>query len=106
VVHNIKAVASRGHTLFLLKNGTVYASGNNRDGQIGDGSKKERCGFYWVMDHVQAVATGGRTSYLLAEDGTVYISGYHGYYMRANSFYGRYTLSFVKNLHGSVLTIN
>jgi len=93
VVHNIKAVASRGHTLFLLKNGTVYTSGNNDEGQIGDGSKEKRCGLHWAMDHVQAVAVGGLKSLLLAEDGTVYGAGLMG-----NSFRGHYSLSFVKLL--------
>jgi len=96
VVHNIKAVASRQTTVFLLKNGTAYTSGRNELGQVGDGSKSQRCGLYWVMDHVQAVAIGYRSSFLLAEDGTLYGSGYNDQGQLGNSRYGRHSLSFVK----------
>jgi len=96
VVHNIKAVASRMHTVFLLKNGTAYTSGRNGEGEVGDGSTSQRCGLYWVMDHVQAVAIGYRSSFLLAEDGTLYGSGYNDQGQLGNSRYGRHSLSFVK----------
>jgi len=98
VVHNIKAVASRYTTVFQLKNGTVYTSGKNEYGSVGDGSNSQRCGLYWVMDHVQAVATGYRTSLLLAEDGTVYGSGDNSYCQLGNTSYGDHSLSFVKIL--------
>jgi len=99
VVRNIKAVASRWHTVFLLKNGTVYTSGYNYDGQIGDGSSSsKRCGLYWVMDHVHAVANGYYSSLLLAEDGTVYVSGSNEQHQLGLSSYGRYSHSFVKIL--------
>jgi len=101
VVHNIKAIASKFTTVFLLKNGTAYTSGYNKEGQIGDGSTSDRCGLYWVMDHVQAVANGGSTSFLLAEDGTVYGSGSNTDSQLGNSSYGSYSFFFVK-----MLTIN
>jgi len=98
VVHNIQAVASFLTTVFLLKNGTAYTSGDNTDGKVGDGSTSQRCGLYWVMDHVQAVATGYYSSFLLAEDGIVYGSGSNSYSQLGNSSYGSYSLSFVKLL--------
>jgi len=98
VVHDIKAVASKRTTVFLLKNGTAYTSGDNKDGKVGDGSTKKRCGLYWVMDHVQAVGTGADTSFLIAEDGTVYGSGSNSLSQLGNSSYGPYILSFVKIL--------
>jgi len=98
VVDNIKAVASKQTTVFLLKNGTAYTSGDNKDGKVGDGSTSERCGLYRVMDHVQAVATGYYSSFLLAEDGTVYGSGSNERHQLGLSSYGRYSHSFVKLL--------
>jgi len=98
VVANIKAVASKQNTVFLLKNGTAYTSGDNRYGSVGDGSNSQRCGLYWVMDHVQAVATGYSSSFLLAEDGTVYGSGDNSYFQLGSSSYGASSASFVKIL--------
>jgi len=98
VVHNIQAVASFLTTVFLLKNGTAYTSGDNAYGKVGDGSTSRRCGLYWVMDHVQAVAAGYYASYLIAEDGTVYGSGGNHYYQLGNSSYRPQSLSFVKLL--------
>jgi len=98
VVHDFKAVASKYSTVFLLKNGTAYTSGRNEAGEVGDGSKQQRCGLYWAMDHVQAVGIGKWTSFLLAEDGTVYGSGLNNNYQLGNRSYGSSSLSFVKIL--------
>jgi len=98
VVDHIRAVDSFQHTVFLVQNGTAYTSGWNFAGQLGDGTKLERCsGLHWAMDHVQAVAIGRWTTILLGEDGTVYASGDNRYFQLGNlSMHQEGSKSFVK----------
>jgi len=98
VVDHIRAVDSFQHTVFLVQNGTAYTSGWNSAGQLGDGTKLERCsGLHWAMDHVQAVAIGRWTTILLGEDGTVYASGDNRYFQLGNlSMHQEGSKSFVK----------
>jgi len=79
------------HTLVLNADGTVYAWGNNSDGQLGDDNAptdssipvKVLMGAYGGTEHlgdasgnpITAVASGFNHSIALAEDGTVYTWG-------------------------------
>ncbi len=91
---NIKDIsAGVAHTLVLLEDGSVYASGQNADGQLGDGTTVPSSVFVKVADNdgfingdvnnpVIAISAGGYHSLILTKDNTVY--------------------GFGKNLHGQL----
>ena len=82
------AVAARlTHSLALRADGTVWAWGRNKYGQLGDGTwtdsprpvqVKGSSGAGWLAD-VQAVAAGGGHSLALKKDGTVWAWGRNEY---------------------------
>ncbi|HZK44387.1 MAG TPA: hypothetical protein VFC73_08940, partial [Syntrophomonadaceae bacterium] len=78
------AIATGGsHSLALKSDGTVWAWGNNSDGQLGDGSTTSR--YYPVqvrdgagegfLQDVVALAAGSNHSLALKKDGTVWAWG-------------------------------
>lgn len=68
------------HTLALKADGTVWAWGNNDDGQLGDGTTTARSTpvKISVPGGATAVAAGERYSLALGADGFVYAWGYNG----------------------------
>lgn len=87
---NVQAVScARGHVLALLDNGTVYATGNNDDGQLGttgtaDTSDHPTPAQVLGLTNVVAVSAGGDDSgdsfsYFLKSDGTVWACGAASY---------------------------
>ena len=56
--------------------GSVWATGKNKFGQLGDGSTKDRHSFAQVIPSgVKAVATGDSHSMVLKQDGSVWATG-------------------------------
>lgn len=81
---NVTAIAASGsnHSLFLLSNGTVFASGNDTYGQMGNGTTSyASLGLTQVsgLTNVTAIAAGDATSYFLKSDGTVWAVGYNNH---------------------------
>jgi alpha-tubulin suppressor-like RCC1 family protein len=71
------AVISTGYA--LKSDGTVYAWGNNGEGELGDGTLADRYTPVQVsgLTGVTAIAGGAATGYALKSDGTVYAWGNH-----------------------------
>lgn len=75
---NITAIAAgKEHGLAVASNGSVYAWGNNSQGQLGDGTTTERTSPVQVsgLTDVIAVAAGDYHSLALKSDGTVFSWG-------------------------------
>jgi len=72
----IPAVAAGGfHTMILKTDGTLWATGYNGYGQLGDGTTTNRSRPVQVMRDVQAVAAGGWHTMILKTDGTLWATG-------------------------------
>lgn len=76
----IEIEAGRHHTLFLLETGEVYATGNNRDGQLGDGTTTDKntpvkMQEPWGNASVVDMAGGHWHTILLLDTGAVYAVG-------------------------------
>jgi len=67
------------HTLMLRNDGLVLACGDNKHGQLGDGTVKVRLDSIIVTNlaNVVAIAAGGYHSLALKADGTVWAWGYN-----------------------------
>jgi alpha-tubulin suppressor-like RCC1 family protein len=77
-LENVTAVAAgQTHVLALRKDGTVWAWGQNRSGQLGDGSGVDRDRPVKVMNMtgVVDIAAGSFQSYALKNDGTIWAWG-------------------------------
>ncbi len=85
---NITAIAAgKEHSLAVASNGSVYAWGNNSQGQLGDGTTTERTTPVQVsgLTNVIAVAAGWGHSLALKNDGTVWAWGDDGSGQLGNS---------------------
>jgi alpha-tubulin suppressor-like RCC1 family protein len=76
------SAASSGATLLLKNDGTVWATGNNRRGQFGNGttigaSPYTTTTFTQVADHVVAVADSVQDTYIIKDDGSLWAAGYN-----------------------------
>ena len=64
------------HSMILKEDGSVWGTGKNSDGQIGDGSRTSRANFVKVIpSDGQAVAAGKDHSMVLKQDGSVWATG-------------------------------
>ena len=72
-----KAVAAgEMHSVVLKEDGSVWATGRNYNGQLGDGSKTDRSIFVQVIsDGAADVAAGSSHSMVLKEEGNVWATG-------------------------------
>jgi alpha-tubulin suppressor-like RCC1 family protein len=78
----IAIAAGSRHSLFLTKDGRVWATGRNDAGQLGDGTTQNRSTVVPVVkadgspfDSVIAIAAGDRHSLFLRQDGSVWAVG-------------------------------
>ena len=68
--------AGTAHSMMLKKDGSVWVTGWNQDGQLGDGSTKIRRTFAQIVPRgAQAIAAGGYHSMVLMQDGNVWTVG-------------------------------
>jgi alpha-tubulin suppressor-like RCC1 family protein len=79
----VDVACGQSHTLALKSNGTLYATGDNGNGQLGLGDTTNRTSFTLVsnLSDVIAVACGSRSRSPLSlkSDGTLYATGYNAY---------------------------
>jgi alpha-tubulin suppressor-like RCC1 family protein len=78
----IAIAAGNWHSLFLTKDGRVWATGRNNEGQLGDGTTQNRSIVVPVVkadgspfDSVIAIAAGHQHSLFLRRDGSVWAVG-------------------------------
>lgn len=75
----ITAIAASDHSLALESDGTVWAWGENQNGQVGDGTHNDRFGPVRVsgISDVVAISAGNFDSLALKGDGTVWVWGFN-----------------------------
>lgn len=77
---NVGSVAAGAyHSLFLERNGTLWASGRNNVGQLGDGGSRDRSRAVRIDTGVAAVAAGSYHTLILKRDGTLWGTGHNGW---------------------------
>ena len=77
---NVATVAAgSSHTLFVTTDGTLWAVGDNGNGQLGDGTTTGRSIPVEIATGVSQVAAGAAHSLFLKTDGTLWATGYNGY---------------------------
>ena len=64
--------AGDGYSAFLESNGSLYTVGDNRFGQLGDGSTSNRSDYLHVMTSVSAFSAGGSHMLVLKKDGSLW----------------------------------
>ena len=76
---DVRAVAvGDGHSMVLKQDGSVWTTGWNIHGQLGDGSKTDRDHFVQViLGYAKAVAAGGKHSLVVMQDGSVWATGFN-----------------------------
>ena len=83
IAHGPKAFAVAAgdiHSVVLKQDGSVWATGRNHKGQLGDGSTVDRNEFVKAMDSGAVhVAAGGYHSMVLKRDGSVWVTGCNEY---------------------------
>merc|ERR1719456_427148 len=72
-----RVAAGQRHSLFLKSNGTVWASGFNKDGQLGTGDTVDRLSPQLVFTDVEHIAAGYYQSLFVKSDGTAWAAGYN-----------------------------
>ena len=77
----IIAISAGGkHSMVMLRGGSVWVTGCNSHGQLGDGSLTSTSTFVRVIkDRAKAVAAGSRHSMVLTRDGAVWLTGSNEY---------------------------
>ncbi|MDH4460333.1 MAG: BACON domain-containing carbohydrate-binding protein [Flectobacillus sp.] len=68
-------MAGDTHSLFLKTDGTVWVTGANSYGQLGDGTTTKRNTPVQVVTGVKAIATGEKHSLFLKIDGSLWVAG-------------------------------
>ena len=76
-INSYSQVLSLGywHSGVIAQNGSLYMWGSNDDGQIGDGTTKDRYKPTKILDHVIAVSLGDWHSGAITQDGSLYMWG-------------------------------
>ena len=65
-----------GVSLVLKTNGTVWAIGNNSNGQLGNGTTQDNLIWEKTLSGVSQISAGDRCSFALKTDGTLWGTGY------------------------------
>ncbi|MEC4685983.1 MAG: RCC1 repeat-containing protein [Nitrospirota bacterium] len=82
ILKDVVAIAAGGrHSIALKTDGTVWAWGSNRVGQLGDGTTTSSTSPVEVtgIENIAVIAAGGSHSIALKTDGTVWAWGYNKY---------------------------
>ena len=76
----VAVAAGMSHSLVLGQDGSVWASGKNNDGQLGDGTMISKNAFVRVIPSgAQVVAAGDWHSMVISENGNVWATGANDY---------------------------
>jgi len=76
IASNVTAAnAGEGHSLYITHDGKLWALGLNENGQLGDGTTKERHIPVQIDSNVTAVAAGGTHSLYITNDGKLWAMG-------------------------------
>lgn len=67
--------AGWGHSLFLKRDGSVWASGENEDGRLGDGTMSDKSSPVPIMKEVADISAGFGHSLFLKKDGSAWATG-------------------------------
>ena len=105
VMSNAKAIAAGGfHSMVIKEDDTVWVTGNNEFGQLGDGSMRNKRYLRQARNNrkqsfdARAVAAGLYHSVVLAADGEVWVTGGNGFGQLAQS--GGHKKTFMPVLRG------
>ena len=80
VSSGVADVAAGGyHSMLRKHDGSVWATGCNNYGQLGDGSLSDRITYFPVSTGAESIAAGTRHSMMLKHDGSVWATGYNLY---------------------------
>lgn len=78
VMSGVQAVsAAMKHTMILKTDGTLWATGRNNLGQLGNGTLTDFNTPVQVMSGVQAVSAGGAHTMIVKADGTLWATGWN-----------------------------
>jgi alpha-tubulin suppressor-like RCC1 family protein len=74
------AAGTSGVTLLLKSDGMVWATGNNRYGQFGNGTTRDSAPYFattftQITDHVVTVADNGQDAYIIKDGGSLWAAG-------------------------------
>jgi alpha-tubulin suppressor-like RCC1 family protein len=79
---NIVTMMSGGyyHSLYVREDGSLWATGYNADGELGDGTTSNHHSYEEILSsNVTAIAAGGYHSLFLESGGGLWAMGYNGY---------------------------
>jgi alpha-tubulin suppressor-like RCC1 family protein len=98
-----------GFTQMLLSDGSLWATGDNWDGQLGTGDYTEKTSFTKVYNPTSgvtcvAVSCGSRHTQMLLSDGSLWATGYNGYGQLGTGSYPTEKTSFTKVYDPSLVT--
>jgi len=78
---NVKVASSNDqHTVIVTRDNELWAHGNNRHGQLGDGTTTDRASPVKIMDGVEYAVTGRNYTVILTTRGEVLVSGQNQYF--------------------------
>jgi len=84
ILDDVQSIAVGGdwdhnQSMILKNDGTVWACGSNKYGQLGDGTTTDRTTRVQVMSDVQSISAGRDHSLILKTDNTLWACGYNEY---------------------------
>ena len=63
------------NSFFVKSDGSLWAVGENTDGQLGDGTNQSKNSVVKIMDNVSSVSAGGKHTLILKTDGSLWTVG-------------------------------
>ncbi len=77
-IHLVKVVGGGGRSFFLKNDNTLWGTGYNASGELGDGTNTNRNAPVEIMSGVIDVSSGGSHTLILKSDNTLWATGYNG----------------------------
>jgi alpha-tubulin suppressor-like RCC1 family protein len=72
----VSVAAGNNHSLAIKTDGSLWAWGANRNGQLGDGTTEDKVIPIKIMDDVAIIAAGGDQSFAIKADGSLWTWGW------------------------------